>query len=162
MVDNIVARDSNVSNDPVLDPGDFPYTQELERHWSVIREEALAVSAQPDLVPAFDEISPDHQGIAPTGKWRSFFLYGYGYPAEENIARCPKTTEIVGRIPDLNSAFFSILKPGTHIPNHRGVTKGLITCHPGLSVPKQGNCRMRVHNQIVRWEEGKTLVFGDT
>lgn len=162
MVDNVVARDSNVPNDPVLDPADFPHAAELEKHWETIRHEALAISAQPDRVPALDEISPDHQGIAPAGKWRSFFLYGYGYPVDENIARCPKTAEIVSRIPGLNSAFFSILKPGTHIPDHRGVTKGLITCHLGLSVPTEGDCRMRVHDQIVRWEEGKTLVFDDT
>ncbi|MGP1282494.1 MAG: aspartyl/asparaginyl beta-hydroxylase domain-containing protein [Parasphingopyxis sp.] len=161
-VDRAVAKHSDVSNDPVLDPADFPHTRLLEDNWETIRDEALAISARPDSVPALDEISPDHQGIAPAGMWRSFFLYGYGYPAEENIARCPKTAEIVRRIPGLNSAFFSILKPGTHIPDHRGVTKGLITCHLGLSVPKEGDCRMRVDDQIVRWEEGKTLVFDDT
>lgn len=162
MVDNVVARNSDVSNDPVLDPSAFGYTADLERHWETIRDEALAISVQPDRVPALDEISPDHQGIAPAGMWRSFFLFGYGYPVEDNLARCPKTAEIVSRIPGLNSAFFSILKAGTHIPDHRGVTKGLITCHLGLSVPEEGDCRMRVHDQIVRWENGKTLVFDDT
>ena len=162
MVDSVVARNSDVPNDPVLDPADFPYTAELEKHWETIRDEALAISVQPNRVPALDEISPDHQGIAPAGMWRSFFLVGYGYPVEENLARCPKTAEIVSRIPGLNSAFFSILKAGTHIPDHRGVTKGLITCHLGLSVPEEGDCRMRVHDQVVRWENGKTLVFDDT
>ena len=65
-------------------------------------------------------------------------------------------------IPGLNSAFFSILAPGTHIPDHRGVTKGLITCHLGLIVPRDGDVRMRVHDRIVRWAEGETLVFDDT
>jgi beta-hydroxylase len=161
-VDEKVANSSHVPNDPVLDPADFPHTAELEAHWEIIRDEALAIGADPDRVPALDEISPDHAGIAPAGKWRSFFLWGYGYPVADNLARCPKTAEIVSRISDLNTAFFSILKPGTHIPDHRGVTKGLITCHLGLKVPKVGDCRMRVHEDIVRWEEGKTLVFDDT
>ena len=66
------------------------------------------------------------------------------------------------RFPGLNSAFFSILAPGTHIPEHRGVTKGLITCHLGLIVPRDGDVRMRVGDRIVRWAEGETLVFDDT
>jgi beta-hydroxylase len=162
IVDSVISKHSNVPNDPVLDEQDFPFTEVLRANWETIREEAAAIAAQPDRVPALDEISPDHQGIAPAGKWRSFFLYGYGYPAEENLIRCPQTAAIVRRIPGLNSAFFSILKPGTHIPEHRGVTKGLITCHLGLVVPKTGDCRMRVEDQILRWEEGKTLVFDDT
>ena len=91
-----------------------------------------------------------------------FFLVGYGYPIEENLARCPQTAAAIAQIPGLNSAFFSILAPGTHIPDHRGVTKGLITCHLGLVVPSDGDVRMRVHDRIVRWAEGETLVFDDT
>ncbi|HEX8420856.1 MAG TPA: aspartyl/asparaginyl beta-hydroxylase domain-containing protein, partial [Sphingomonas sp.] len=92
----------------------------------------------------------------------SFFLWGYGYPIDDNLARCPHTREVVERIPGLNSAFFSILAPGTHIPEHRGVTKGLLTCHLGLIVPREGNLRMRVDDRVVRWSEGETLVFDDT
>lgn len=162
LVDGVVARNSDVPNDPVLDPADFPFTATLRDNWRAIRDEAEAVARVPDDVPALDEISPDHAGIAPAGMWRSFFLWGYGYPVPENLARCPRTAALVEAIPDLNSAFFSILKPGTHIPDHRGVTKGLITCHLGLIVPKTGDCRMRVHDSIVRWREGETLMFDDT
>jgi aspartyl/asparaginyl beta-hydroxylase (cupin superfamily) len=69
---------------------------------------------------------------------------------------------VIEQIPGLNSAFFSILAPGTHIPDHRGVTKGLITCHLGLIVPRDGDVRMRVDDRVVRWAEGETLVFDDT
>lgn len=44
----------------------------------------------------------------------------------------------------------------------RGTTKGLLTCHLGLAVPRDGDARMRVRDQIVRWAEGETLVFDDT
>lgn len=162
MVNSAVARSSDVPNDPVLDSDCFPFTADLRAHWQDIRDEAAAVARNIDDVPSLDEISPDHQGIAPAGMWRSFFLHGYGYPVIENLARCPRTAEVVARIPGLNSAFFSILKPGTHIPDHCGVTKGLITCHLGLSIPKFGDCRMRVDDQIVRWREEEVLVFDDT
>jgi len=160
--DRLIASSSLVSNAPVLDMRDFAWTALLRTDWRAIRDEAIAVALQGNAAPSLATISPDHRAIAEVGKWRSFFLWGYGYPIEENIAQCPKTAAIVAQVPGLNSAFFSILAPGTHIPDHRGVTKGLITCHLGLIVPRDGDVRMRVGNRVVRWAEGETLVFDDT
>lgn len=159
--DRLIASSSLVSNDPVLDVRDFAWTQGLRDNWQAIRDEAIR-AALDRQAPSLSSISPDHRAIAPVDQWRSFFLWGYGYCVEENLAVCPVTTEAVAKIPNLNSAFFSILAPGTHIPAHRGVTKGLITCHLGLIVPRDGDVRMRVDDRIVRWAEGETLVFDDT
>ena len=160
--DRLIASGSLVSNDPVLDVRDFAWTAVLRDNWEAIRDEARAVALQGHAAPSLATISPDHRSIAEVDMWRSFFLWGYGYPIDDNLARCPRTAAVVAKIPGLNSAFFSILAPGTHIPEHRGVTKGLITCHLGLIVPRDGDVRMRVHDRIVRWAEGETLVFDDT
>lgn len=160
--DRLIASSSLVSNAPVLDVRDFGWTAMLRENWQAIREEATAVALRGNAAPSLSTISPDHRSIAEVNKWRSFFIWGYGYRIDENADRCPKTSALVERIPGLNSAFFSILAPGTHIPDHRGVTKGLITCHLGLVVPRDGDVRMRVHDRIVRWSEGQTLVFDDT
>lgn len=160
--DALIAGSSLVPNDPVLDVRDFAWTQGLRDAWQAIRAEASAVALVGHAAPSLATISPDHRSIAEVNKWRSFFLWGYGYPIDDNLARCPQTKAAIERIPGLNSAFFSILAPGTHIPAHRGVTKGLITCHLGLFVPRDGDARMRVHDRIVRWAEGETLVFDDT
>ena len=161
LFDRIIGGSSLVSNDPVLDVRDFPWTALLRDNWQAIRAEAVA-HALGNGSPSLASVSPDHRAIAPMHKWRSFFLWGYGYSADDNIARCPVTNSIVTQIPGLNSAFFSILAPGTHIPAHRGVTKSLITCHLGLIVPRDGDVRMRVGDRVVRWAEGETLVFDDT
>ena len=160
--DRLIASSSLVSNDPVLDVRDFAWTATLRENWQAIRDEAVAVALRQGAAPSLAAISPDHRAIAAIDMWRSFFLWGYGYRVEENIARCPATARLVEQVPGLNSAFFSILAPGTHIPDHRGVTKALITCHLGLIVPKDGDVRMRVDDRIVRWAEGQTLVFDDT
>jgi len=162
LFDRLIASSSLVSNEPVLDMRAFAWTAMLRDNWSDIREEAIAVALQGEASPSLATISPDHRAIAAVNMWRSFFLWGYSYPIEDNLAQCPKTAAIVARIPNLNSAFFSILAPGTHIPAHRGVTKGLITCHLGLIVPRDGDVRMRVGDRVVRWAEGETLVFDDT
>lgn len=160
--DRLIASSSLVSNDPVLDMRDFPWTATLRENWRAIRDEAIAVALRGEASPSLSTISPDHRSIAEVNKWRSFFIWGYGYRIDDNADRCPRTAALVEGIPGLNSAFFSILAPGTHIPDHRGVTKGLITCHLGLIVPRDGDVRMRVHDRTVRWAEGETLVFDDT
>jgi aspartyl/asparaginyl beta-hydroxylase (cupin superfamily) len=159
----VIARSSKVGNAPVLDPALFPWIPALEAHWAEIREEVDRLLAREEGIPPLADISPDHRRIAPPDKWKSFFLFGYGYSLEENIRRCPKTGAAVAKIPGLNSAFFSILTPGAHIPRHRGVTKALLTAHLGLIVPKRRqNCRMQVADEMLTWEEGRTLVFDDT
>ncbi len=161
-VDSLVARSSLVPNAPVLDPADFAWTARLRDAWQTVRDEAIAVTRNPDAVPALAAISPDHKRIAADDKWRSFFLVGYGQTIADNVARCPRTAALLAQIPGLNSGFFSILKPGTHIPAHRGVTKGLLTCHLGLQVPRGDGLRMRVGGETVGWSEGGTLLFDDT
>ena len=159
--DALIERSSLVSNAPVLDAHDFGWTRVLRDNWQTILDEARAVLEHPEAVPLLDEVSSDHKRIAPPGKWRSFFLRGYGCDIADNMARCPRTTALVRQIPGLNSAFFSILAPGAHILPHRGVTKGLVTCHLGLVVP-DGNVRMRVDREVVHWAEGEALLFDDT
>ena len=162
-ISGVIARSSRVSNAPLLDPAAFPWIAALEAQWSGIRAELDTLLAHEDSIPPLAEISPDHRRIAPPGKWKSFFLYGYGYEVEENIRRCPRTAAAVRDIPGLNSAFFSILDPGAHIPRHRGVTKAILTAHLGLIVPPDRNsCRMQLDDQLLHWEEGRTLVFDDT
>ncbi|MGE3397547.1 MAG: aspartyl/asparaginyl beta-hydroxylase domain-containing protein [Sphingomonas sp.] len=159
----VIARSSKVGDMPVYDPRLFPWIAELERQWPAIREELRAVLDLQEAIPPLADISPDHRRIAPPGKWKSFFLHGYGYRLEENLRRCPATAAAVENIPGLNSAFFSILAPGAHIPRHRGVTKAILTAHLGLVVPRaRDRCRMQVADRMLIWGEGETLVFDDT
>ncbi|GAA4216596.1 hypothetical protein GCM10022253_13320 [Sphingomonas endophytica] len=161
-VDRLIAGSSLVANAPVLDVRDFAWTALLRDQWQAILAEARAVALVGNAAPSLATISPDHRAIAEVGKWRSYFLWGYGYRIDDNLNRCPRTRDVLARVPGLTTAFFSILAPGTHIPPHRGVSKGLITCHLALIVPRDGDVRMRVRDRIVRWSEGETLVFDDT
>lgn len=162
-LNDAIARSSLIPNNPVLDPGGFAWTLALSKSWEAIRDEALAIYQHRDAIPPLREISPDHQRLVQTNNWRSFFLVGYGHRQEENIARAPRTAQLVEQIPGLNSAFFSILDPGTVIVPHRGVTKAFITAHLGLSIPAdREKLWMRVDDQRVHWENGRWLIFDDT
>ena len=161
---NRISQDqSNIPTEPVIAADMFPWTAGLSEKWQVIADEAASILRHRDAVPPLKEISPDHARIAGDGNWRSFFLIGYGYEVAENCARAPVTADLVRRIPDLNSAFFSILEPGATIPRHRGVTRGLVTCHLGLIVPDSPeHCTMQVEDSTLFWEAGKWLVFDDS
>ena len=158
-----IKRFSKIPNTPFINPDFFPWIAKLEAHTDAIREEALKVLRYQNAIPPLNEISPDHARIASDGKWKSFFLYGYGFRQDENCARAPVTANLVAAIPGLNSAFFSILQPGAHIPRHKGVTNGLVTAHLGVIIPRQAEkCRIEVDDQTNYWREGKMLVFDDS
>jgi beta-hydroxylase len=162
-VNRVLARYSRVGDRPVFDSSVFAWTRELEANWELIRREAEQVLDLRDRIPPLRLISPDHARIAGSDHWKSFFLYGYGLSCDNNRARCPETTRVIEKIPNLQSAFFSIMTPGTHLKRHRGPTKGLMTCHLGLILPRQPEkCLIEIHRKKYYWSEGKTLVFDDT
>jgi beta-hydroxylase len=162
-IENFLMRYSNFDDRPFYDPALFDWVAGLENGWMKIREELEQVLEKPEAIPNFQDISPDQSNITRDDKWKTFFLYGYGYKMDSNCNKCPETTRIVEAIPGMMTAFFSVLSPGKHIPPHRGPYKGLLRCHLALKVPEPGeNCWIQVDEQVEHWTEGKCLVFDDT
>ena len=158
-----IAPFSPVGNPPVFFNETFPWTSLLEENWSAIRKELDHILVYNEALPNLQDIQHEQSSITTDNKWKTFFLYGYGKKAGENCARCPNTTAVLEQIPGLLTAFFSILHPQKHIPAHKGLFKGIIRAHLGLVIPgKNGECRMRLDDQILHWKEGKVFVFDDT
>lgn len=158
-----LAEQSLVSNDPVLDAADFPFLKPFEMNWQEIHAELQNILKYKESVPPFEEISTDQMKIARGGQWRTFILFGFGNKLEKNCTHAPRTAELLEQVPNLQTAWFSILEPGYHITPHRGVTKGILRCHLGLVVPdRREDCWMRVDQQKCVWQPGKCLVFDDT
>jgi len=162
-VDRLIARQSDIGDRPVFAPDTFPWTARLEAEWRGVRRELDAVLQDRNQLPRFQDISEDQARISRDDRWKTFFLYGYGYKMPENCQRCPETTRLIESVPGMTTAFFSILAPGKHIPAHRGPYKGVVRYHLGLKVPEPPDqCRIRVDDQIVHWREGRSLIFDDT
>ena len=163
IVERLIARYSLVPNDAFLNPELFPWSRNIERNWEKIRRELDAILGDRDSLPNFQDISVDQKAITDDDRWKSFLLYAYGIKAERNCARCPDTTNLIEEIPGFKTAFFSILAPGKHIPEHRGPYKGVIRYHLGLLIPEPvEQCRIRVGDEVRHWEEGKSLIFDDS
>lgn len=162
-LNRFLERQSLVGAEPFYEAGQIPGLDALRENWQVIRDEAAALMQERDKVPPLGEISPDHRALASTSKWKSFFFTGYGYKAMDNRALCPRTAELVDRVPNLVVAFFSVFEPGTYVRPHRGVTKAMLNVHLGLLVPRgPERCEIRVGDQRRGWKPGEYMIFDET
>jgi ornithine lipid ester-linked acyl 2-hydroxylase len=158
-----LGRQSLVGDTPIVSASHFPALKQFERQWRDIHAELQAILQHRDAIPLFQDVSPDQKRIAKGQNWRTFILYGFGARLGKNCAQAPVTTALLSQVPNLQSAWFSIIAPGYRIPAHRGVTKGILRAHLGLIVPQQPEkCFMRVDTEIKVWHVGELFVFDDT
>ncbi|WP_088241893.1 aspartyl/asparaginyl beta-hydroxylase domain-containing protein [Calothrix rhizosoleniae] len=162
--EKLIPHYSLIGNTAFFDPNEFDWAKELEANWSLIRKELDEILKYQDELPNFQDISPDQaNSTSMDDLWKTYFLYGYGIKVEKSCQRCPQTTRLIEKIPGMKTAFFSILFPGKHIPEHRGPYKGVIRCLLGLKIPEQKEkCRIRVGDEARFWEEGKAMIFDDS
>ncbi len=162
-ISRIQTKQSLVPTTPFVDKDIFPFLQQFEDNWQVIEKEAKGVLKFRDKIPGFEDVSPDQYRIAKKNQWKTFVLYGFGTRLDKNTSHTPVSANLLETIPKLQTAWFSILAPGYHIPAHKGVTKGILRAHLGLIIPKDyEKCRIRVDDEIRPWKAGKVFVFDDT
>ena len=158
-----VARVSRHGDPHIYDSRLFPWAAKVESEWRLIRAELDRVMTFRDQMPSFQDILKEVGAIQSDNNWKTFFLAGIGMDCTENRKRCPETVRLLGEIPGMTTAFFSILSPGKHIPAHRGAWNGILRFHLGLMVPQpREKVRIRIGNDFYSWREGEALIFDDT
>jgi aspartate beta-hydroxylase len=153
----------------------FPAHARLEAAVDVIREELRAVlsHAQDDLVPFLGTHSGEAVAAQLLGSsgmqeaaWDAFFFYRHGVRHDMQCARCSRTSALLDSMPLVRvrdhapETLYSVLRPGTHILPHRGVTNTRLVTHLPLIVPP--DCALRVGGETHVWEEGRCITFDDT
>lgn len=123
----------------------FPGHKFMEEHWKVIRDEAVAACSSSDILRPAAEVSPaafktlaqysEEQAHAPVVHWKTAVLKFYGKDFPDMMAQCPKTTEILSKLPEVDVAMFSVMEPGATIPVHRGPLRAAARYHLPLVVP---------------------------
>jgi aspartyl/asparaginyl beta-hydroxylase (cupin superfamily) len=163
LTDRFISSQSLIGSAPVFDPAIFPWIETFEANWQSIRAELDVVLQDRDSLPSFHDISPDQKRISKGDNWKTFIFYALGHRVDSNCERCPETARLLENCPDLQNAWFSILKPGYRIPPHKGPTNGIVRIHLGLIIPEQRDqCWIRVDDHILHWDEGKCIVFDDS
>ena len=162
-VNRFLERQSLTTTQAIVPADTLEGLEILRKHWREIQAEAQALMQERGTIPPFGKISPDHRRIASGPQWKSFFFEGYGFRSAPNTAKCPRTAELLDRVPGLVVAFFSIMEGDTHVPKHKGLTKAWLNCHLPLVVPTApGRCEMQVDGKAYGWSEGEWLVFDET
>ncbi|HLW96992.1 MAG TPA: aspartyl/asparaginyl beta-hydroxylase domain-containing protein [Solirubrobacteraceae bacterium] len=158
-----LGNSSTVGDQPFFDNDTFPWARKLEADWRKIRAELDTVLEDQEHLPNFQDISVDQATMTTDDRWKTYFLYGYGFKSDANCARCPETARLCAEIPGMKTAFFSILAPGKHLPAHRGPYKGVMRYHLGLLIPEPADqCGIRVDTETRHWAEGASMIFDDT
>jgi ornithine lipid ester-linked acyl 2-hydroxylase len=160
---SFLGRQSLVGDRPVLERQHFPFLAMFTENAATIEAEVREILKFREDIPMFQDVSPDQMRIAKGTNWRTFILYGFGTRLEKNCTQAPLTAKLLSQVPNIQTAWFSILGPNYHIPPHRGVTKGILRAHLGLIIPRDSkNCYLRVDDQIKVWQRGEIFVFDDT
>lgn len=159
----LVRRFSSVGRPAFFDPTQFAWIPGVEADWTAIRDELRALLRERTRIPSFHEVSSEQIKITQDDKWKTYWFCAYGRKIAENCRRCPETARLIETIPGMKTAFFSILAPRKHIPEHRGPYSGVLRYHLGLVVPRHSEaCRIRVGSEVTHWEAGRSVVFDDT
>ena len=97
--------------------------------------------------------------------WMNWGLYVDNKPLGYNSKLCPITTSILSKIPGIQIAGFSVMKPNSMINPHTDTT-GLkfnsMAYHLGLDVPNDGVCELFVDNKHMKEKNGKAFLFDAT
>lgn len=134
----------------------LPQLKKVEQNWITIRDEYQKI--KPYIQPIYKDVF--FNTITTSTKWKRFYIKRYA-PIHPQIKKIlPQTCKMIESIPSIRMAMFSILLPGAVIKPHRGIYKGVIRAHLGLSCPK--SCILYVDGQLSEWENGKMKVWDDT
>jgi len=158
--------------DEYFDREHFPWLEELEAATGSIVAELEAILADPQakLTP-YISLPPGvpaskWSGLDKSLNWGAFHLWKEGERFGEACARAPRTATLVESLPICKikgrapNVFFSILKAGSHIPAHTGVTNVRSVVHLPLVVPD--GCEFRVGGETRCWVKGHAFAFDDT
>ena len=152
---------SAIPTTPLADLGRFPNLQILRDNWETIRDEAIGLRDEGELRASEKVNDLAFNSFFKYG-WKRFYLKWYDDHLPSARARCPKTIELVERIPEIHAAMFAYLPPGGELRPHRDPFGGSLRYHLGLVTPNSDACRIHVDDQVYSWRDGEAVLFDET
>lgn len=150
----------------ILDPAEFPELDLLRQNWQAIRDEGLELVRQ-----NFFDITkrPGTNAYYDVG-FRTFFKYGwsrfyinwYGYTHHSARRLCPRTVEVLKRVPAVRGAMFAYLPKGGQLTRHADPIAVSLRYHLGLATPNSDACFINVDGRNMSWRDGQVLMFDET
>jgi len=144
----------------------FPELQLLYDNVAVLVDEASRIQ---DWTPWPE----DHFALGGVTDW-TVFPFLHTFPAldtskstwlQSTTIHCPNTTSLLRQVPNIRTALFSRLGPGTNLSCHTGwadLANYVLRCHVCLKVPAGQQCGLYVNGEVRHHEQGQILVFDDS
>jgi len=160
---------------------DYPGLSNLEQNFDVVRAECEALLGVKEKLTDIEALGGGYtEGGIHSAKWKSF-MFKSGQFIDQNCQHAPQTTALLRQIPNLYTAFFSVLDPHQYITPHFGYYKGFMRYHLGIIIPDdnaENKCWLRVNadlkdnakrdkelvdrGEFYYWHEGEGVIFDDT
>jgi aspartyl/asparaginyl beta-hydroxylase (cupin superfamily) len=161
-IENLNKKFSKFGDLEFFSVDNFPWIKDVETFHPVIKQELEFLLKHPEKIPNLQKIFTDEEFLCKEDKWKSFVFRIGGEWIEEHRKLCPKTAEALSLVPNIKTAFFSILKACEEIPIHRGYYSGLLRYHLAVKISDPDKCGIVVGDSQEKWQEGRSLVFDDT
>lgn len=152
---------SRVPNKPYLNVQDFPELKTLTDNWQVIREEGLKLLDEGMVRTSTGRNDLAFNSFFRTG-WKRFYLKWYDNPLPSAANLCPKTVELLSKVPNVHGAMFTLLPPGGWLNGHRDPFAGSLRYHLGLRTPNNDDCFINVDGTNYSWRDGEAVMFDET
>lgn len=152
---------SKLPTKPFHDVSNFPELELLQQNWQQIREEALNLDRQQQIVASMNHDDAGFNSFFRTG-WKRFHLKWYGNELVSARRLCPYTCSLLDQIPTIKAAMFASLPPGARLVEHRDPYAGSMRYHLGLQVPEDPRCAIYVDGEQYVWKNGEGVIFDET
>ena len=146
---------------------DFPWLAMLLRPESIaaMRRELVQLQRQGRLRTVEQE-----EGLHLGAGWSELHLQSSGAQEPDAHERAPLTTRLLRRSGgDFINARFSVLRAGTHVTPHAGLSNAKLRVHIALIVGDDGACGVSdgirvggARGETRRWVEGEAIIFDDS
>lgn len=144
----------------------FPQLQLLYDNVPLLQEESASISG-------WTPWPEDHFAEGGVTDW-TVFPFLHTFPAldvskstwvSSTTQHCPKTAALLRQIPNIRTALFSRLGPGTRLTAHTGwadLANHVLRCHVCVNIPDNTSCGLYVDGDILYHSQGEILVFDDS
>lgn len=138
----------------------------LRQNWQTIRDEGMELVRQ----NYFDATKRPGTAAYYDVGFRTFFKYGwsrfylnwYGYTHHSARRLCPRTTEILKKVPAVHGAMFAFLPRGGQLTRHADSIAVSLRYHLGLATPNSDACFINVDGRAQSWRDGQVIMFDET
>lgn len=152
---------SAVPTTPYISSSYFPELAELRKEWPTFRDEALALH-EASRIQASEKYNDIGFNSFFRRGWKRFYLKWYVNPHPSAASLCPRTVEILQRIPSVKAAMFAMLPAGGTLGRHRDPLAASLRYHLGLVTPNDDRCAIVIDGIPYAWRDGEDVIFDET